>query len=370
MSRTIINLENMEIDRFQEEGRDYDAILVMSFGGPEGIEDVVPFLENVTQGRNIPRERLEEVGEHYYMFDGISPLNAQNRALIDALREELAAHDINIPIYFGNRNWHPMIGDTMQQMKADGIKRAVAFFTSGYSCYSGCRQYRENIMAAQQAVSEDAPKFDKIRVFYNHPLFIEVNAENLQKALDEFPAERRHNVHVAFTAHSIPLGMAQNSAYEAQLTEASRLTAEMVGIEPENWKLVYQSRSGPPHIPWLEPDIVDYVEVLHEQGVNDLVIMPIGFISDHMEVMFDLDVEAKDKAEELGMTMVRAATAGVHPKFVSMICELIQERMTDNPVRRYLGNRGPNHDVCPINCCLPGTRPRPQKPEVETATKG
>ncbi len=363
---TIMNPENMRIDRFQDEGREYDAILVMSFGGPEGIEEVVPFLQNVTKGRNIPRERLEEVGEHYYMFDGVSPINQQNRDLIDALRKELDAHDIDLPIYFGNRNWKPFIADTMQQMKDDGVKRALAFFTSGYSCYSGCRQYRENIVDAQAAIGEGAPVFDKIRVFYNHPNFIEVNTENLEKALAQFPEEKRDQVHVAFTAHSIPMGMANNSAYEAQLTETARLVAEMAGIT--DWKLVYQSRSGPPHIPWLEPDILDHMDELHEQGRDDVVILPLGFISDHMEVMFDLDVEAKDKAEEHGMTMVRAASAGTHPKFISMIRELVQERMTENPTRRYLGSRGPNHDVCPAMCCLEGSKKRPVA-KTDTSTE-
>lgn len=361
--RTIMNDENAETGRFQDEGREYDAILVMSFGGPEGIEDVVPFLENVTRGRNIPRERLEEVGEHYYMFDGVSPINAQNRTLIDALREELAEHDIDMPIYFGNRNWYPMIGDTMQRMKDDGVKRAISFFTSGFSCYSGCRQYRENIVDAQKYVGEGAPRVDKTRMFYNHPLYIEVCAENLNNALAQFPEDERDDVAIAFTAHSIPMGMARNSDYEVQLMEASRLTAQMAGVE--NWNLVYQSRSGPPHIPWLEPDILDYMDELNEQGVKNMVILPIGFISDHMEVMFDLDVEAKEKAEEHAMKMVRAASAGTHPKFISMIRELIVERMTENPERRALGERGPNHDVCPVNCCLPGVRPRPRKPEAE-----
>lgn len=365
--RTIMNLENLDIGRFQEEGREYDAILVMSFGGPEGIDDVIPFLQNVTRGRNIPVERLEEVSHHYKMFDGVSPLNAQNRALIDALRKELKAHGINLPIYFGNRNWHPLIGETMQQMKDDGVKRAIAFFTSGFSCYSGCRQYRENIVEAQQIAGEGAPVFDKIRVFYNHPGFIEPNVENLQNALAQFPEDRRESVHVAFTAHSIPMGMARNSDYEIQLTEASRIVAEMAGVK--HWELVYQSRSGPPQMPWLEPDILDHMDTLYEQDVTDLIILPIGFISDHMEVMFDLDVEAVDKAKEHGMTMVRAASVGTHPKFIAMIRELIQERMLDNPVRRCLGERGPNHDVCPANCCLPGTRPRPQGQHTQQAAE-
>lgn len=355
MPRTIMNLENLHIDRFQDEARDYDAIFVVSFGGPEGMEDVIPFLANVTRGRGIPRERLAEVGEHYKLFDGVSPLNAQNRALIDALRKELDEHDINIPIYFGNRNWEPYITDQMEQMKKDGVKRVLAFFTSAYSSYSGCRQYRENIVEAQGVVGDDAPKVDKIRVFYNHPGFIEPNIENLKNALSEFPEEIRDEVNITFTAHSIPMGMARNSSYEAQLKESCRLVAEGTGIQ--HWDLVYQSRSGPPQVPWLEPDILDHMDAIYEQGVRNMIIMPIGFISDHMEVMYDLDTEALAKAEELGMKMVRAASVGVHPRFIQMIRELIQERMTENPVRLCLGDRGPNHDVCPANCCLPAKRP-------------
>lgn len=332
--------------RYQDEAREYDAILVMSFGGPEGIEDVMPFLENVTRGRNIPRERLEEVAEHYYHFDGISPINEQNRALIAALEAELAAHDIHLPIYFGNRNWHPLIDDTLRQMRDDGVRRALAFFTSAFSSYSGCRQYRENIIQASEGI-EDAPEVDKIRVFYNHPGFIEPCVENLKTAVSEFDKP----VHVAFTAHSIPLGMARNSAYEAQLKDACSIIAQAAGVT--DYALVYQSRSGAPHIPWLEPDILDHMDVLHERGVREMVIMPVGFISDHMEVLFDLDTEAVQKAEELNMHMIRAATVGTHPRFVAMIRELIVERMTQNPIRLALGQRGANHDICPMNCCLP-----------------
>lgn len=355
MPRTIMNLENLNIDRFQDEGRDYDAIFVVSFGGPEGMEDVVPFLANVTRGRGIPRERLAEVGEHYKLFDGVSPLNGQNRALIDALREELDAHDINIPIYFGNRNWEPYITDQMEQMKKDGVKRALAFFTSAYSSYSGCRQYRENIVEAQGIVGEGAPRVDRLRMFYNHPGFIEPNVENLKSALMEFDEAVRDDVRIVFTAHSIPMSMARNSFYEAQLKESSRLVAEMAGID--SWDLVYQSRSGPPQVPWLDPDILDHMEALNEQGVKNMIILPIGFISDHMEVLFDLDTEARDKAAELGMKMVRAASVGTHPRFIQMIRELIQERMAENPQRPYLGDLGPNHDVCPANCCMPSKRP-------------
>lgn len=337
--------------RFDDAARTYDAILLMSFGGPEGMDDVLPFLENVTRGRNIPRERLQDVAHHYEMFGGVSPINSQNRALIAALRHELEAQGIDLPIYFGNRNWHPLITDTVRQMRDDGVKHALAFFTSGFSCYSGCRQYREDIIRACEGI-ENAPTFDKIRVFYNHPGFISPNVENLCHALDQFPAERRAQVRVAFTAHSIPMTMAQHSAYEAQLADASRLVADAAGIE--HYDLVYQSRSGAPHIPWLEPDILDHMESLAADGVRDLIILPIGFISDHMEVLYDLDTEAVEKARELGMKMVRAASVGTHPDFVRMIRELIVERMTENPIRQALGDRGPNHDICPVGCCLKG----------------
>lgn len=354
--------------RFVDEAKEYDAILIMSFGGPEGPDDVMPFLENVTRGRGVPRERLEEVSEHYQHFGGVSPINAQNRALIAALEEELAEHGPNLPVYFGNRNWHPHIKDTMQQMKDDGVRHAIAFFTSGFSCYSGCRQYRENIMEAQEAVGEGAPEVDKIRVFYNHPGFIYPVTDNVRNALAQWPEEEREKVHIVFTAHSIPMGQARNSQYEQQLQEACRIVAEDM-LATENYKLVYQSRSGPPQVPWLEPDILDYMHEIHEQGINDIVVMPIGFVSDHMEVMFDLDEEAHELAEELGMKMVRAQSVGTAEPFVKMIRELIVERMTANPERPALGTRGPNHDVCPLNCCLPGTggRPRPQRTETAAA---
>ncbi len=337
--------------KFDNHAHVYDAILVMSFGGPEGMDDVIPFLENVTRGRNIPRERLAEVAHHYELFGGVSPINAQNRALIAALKTELETHGIDLPIYFGNRNWHPLISDTVRQMRDDGIKRAIAFFTSSFSSYSGCRQYREDIIQASEAV-ERAPVIDKIRVFYNHPNFIRSNADHLQKALNVFPVERRENVRVAFTAHSIPLAMAKHSDYEAQLREACRLVADKVGIN--SYELVYQSRSGSPHSPWLGPDIMDYMQTLCSQGVGDMVIHPIGFISDHIEVLYDLDKEAAEKAQALGIKMVRSATSGTHPAFVRMIRELIVERMAENPERQALGHCGPSHDICPLECCLKG----------------
>lgn len=350
---TIYGATDIDVPKFEEEAKTYNAILVMSFGGPDGPDDVMPFLENVAGGRNIPRERLEEVAEHYLHFGGASPINAQNLALIDALEAELKANGPDLPVYYGNRNWHPFIEDTVRQMRDDGIKRALAFFTSGFSSYSGCRQYREDIQRAVEAVGEGAPEFDKIRVFYNHPGFIYPMVDNIRTALAEFPSAE--DVHIAFTAHSVPLGMAKNSDYEAQLRETCRIIGEE--LQTDNYALVYQSRSGAPHIPWLEPDILDYMEEIHSEGIKNLVIVPIGFISDHMEVLFDLDTEAVQKAEELGMKMVRAGTVGTAQPFVEMIRNLIVERMTDNPDRPALGIRGANHDICPIDCCLPGQRP-------------
>lgn len=338
----------------------YDAFLLVSFGGPEGPDEVMPFLENVLRGRNVPRERMLEVAEHYQHFGGVSPINAQNRALLAAIDAELKASGLTLPVYWGNRNWHPLLPDTLSQMKRDGVKRAIALFTSAFSSYSGCRQYRENIAAAQQVVGEGAPQVDKLRVFYNHPGFIEPMVERTRAALDQLPAERRANATLLFTAHSIPLGMARTCAYEKQLNEASRLVAERIGSNP--WRLVYQSRSGPPSQPWLEPDVCDAIEELAGQGVTDLVVVPIGFISDHMEVLFDLDSEARDKAAELGVNFVRAGAVGVHPRFVQMVRELIVERMSDEPERLALGQFGPSHDVCPVDCCkYEPQRPAPQR---------
>jgi ferrochelatase len=348
---TIYGAQVADAPLFDDQAQVYDALLVMSFGGPEGMEDVLPFLENVTRGRNIPRERLVEVGHHYSLFDGISPINGQNRALIAALETELKACGINLPIYFGNRNWHPFVTDTIRQMAADGVQHALVFVTSAFSSYSGCRQYREDIIQACETV-EDAPRLDKIRVFYNHPGFIFPNAENLQNTLIHFPEERRSSVRIAFTAHSIPLAMARHTPYEAQLQEACRLVVEQAGVA--NYELVYQSRSGAAHLPWLEPDILDHMEDLYAQGFTDLIVHPIGFMSDHMEVLYDLDIEAVEKARELGMVMMRSATVGTHPGFVSMIGALITERMTANPNRLSLGMRGPSHDICPLNCCSKG----------------
>ena len=328
----------------------YDALLVVSFGGPEGPADVMPFLENVLRGRNVPRERVLEVAAHYQHFGGKSPLNAQNRDLVAALQAELAAHGPRLKVYWGNRNWHPLLVDTLREMASDGVQRALAFFTSAYSSYSGCRQYRENIAAAQQALGSAAPEVDKLRAFFNHPLFIGSVIERVGAALVEIPAARRAAARLIFTAHSIPLAMAENCAYAAQLAEAARLVAEGVGAN--QCKLAYQSRSGPPTQPWLEPDIGDALRALAaDSTVRDVVIVPVGFLSDHVEILHDLDIEARAVCEKLGINMVRAATVGNHPDFVRMIRELILERVADAP-KRALGVLGPSHDVCPADCCL------------------
>jgi len=329
----------------------YDAVLLVSFGGPEGMDDVLPFLENVLRGRNVPRERMLQVAHHYELFGGVSPINEQNRNLIGALKKELETNGPSLPIYWGNRNWHPLLTDTVPQMAKDGVKRALAFVTSAYSSFSSCRQYLQNISDARSIAGHSAPTIDKLRAFYNHPLFIAANAEHVHNALSELGATSSP-VHLAFTAHSIPTSMAVNCGYAFQLNEAGRLVSEAVGIE--NWKLVYQSRSGPPTQPWLGPDVCEYLRNLKERGVLDVVIAPIGFVSDHMEVIYDLDVEATQLAQEIGINLRRAATAGTHPLFVKMIRELIMERMNGTSAR-YLGSHGASHDVCDPLCCLPKT---------------
>ncbi len=346
----------------------YDAILLVSFGGPEKMDDVMPFLENVVRGRNVPRERLLEVAEHYAHFGGVSPINAQNRRLIESLRIELAAQGIDLPIYFGNRNWHPMLPDEMRRMKADGVRRALAFVTAAYSSYSSCRQYIQNIDDARSQV-EGAPEVDKIRVFFNHPLFIQAQIQQVSAALEKIPAPRRAEARILFTAHSIPSSMASGCGYEAQLLETARLVATALGRSAQGdagrWAMVYQSRSGPPQVPWLEPDVGDVLKTLAAEGsAKDVVIAPIGFLSDHIEVLFDLDTEAAEIAAHLGLNMVRAATVGTHPLFVRMIGQLIAERLDPTIDRAAEGCLAMGLDICPPDCCPPpAARPaRPPEP--------
>jgi ferrochelatase len=302
----------------------YNALLVVSFGGPENHADVIPFLENVLRGRNAPRERMLDVAEHYYHFDGRSPINDQNRELVAKLQSA-----IGIPVYWGNRNWHPLLADTVRQMREDGIHRAVAFATSAFASYSGCRQYLDDIDRARAAVGEGAPRIEKIRPFSCHPGFIEAMTDRARTALTELPHGR-----LVFTAHSVPTAMAQSSLYVPQLEEASARVAQAVGRS--EWKLTYQSRSGPPSQVWLEPDICDYLRQIR----SDVVIVPIGFLSDHMEVLYDLDTEARAVCDELGVRMVRAGTAGTHPAMIRMIAELIEQEPAP----------------CPADCCAPPRR--------------
>ncbi len=349
----------------------YDALLLVSFGGPEGPDDVVPFLENVTRGRGIPRERLEEVGEHYHLFGGRSPINDQNRSFLAALRTDLDEHGIDLPIYWGNRNWDPYLADTLATMAADGVRRAACFVTSAYSSWSGCRQYRENLYDAVAALPEgvEAPALDKLRHYFNHPGFVAPVVDSTLAALADLPDGSR----VVFVTHSIPMAMNDASgpadavgSYVAQHLDVARLVVEAVaaqsGTRPEH-DLVYCSRSGPPQMPWLEPDVNDHLEALAAAGVPGVAVVPVGFVSDHMEVVYDLDTEAKATAERLGLPFRRVATAGDDPRFVAVVRDLLVERATvergREVARNALGDLGPLWDRCPVGCCANPRGPRP-----------
>ncbi|MFC9240654.1 ferrochelatase [Streptomyces decoyicus] len=361
--------------------RPYDALLLLSFGGPEGPDDVVPFLENVTRGRGIPRERLKEVGQHYFLFGGVSPINAQNRELLDALRKDFAEHGLDLPVYWGNRNWAPYLTDTLRTMVHDGHRRIAVLATSAYASYSGCRQYRENLadaLAALRAEGLPVPQVDKLRHYFNHPGFIRPMIDGVLASLAALPEEARDGAHIAFTTHSIPTAAADTSgtpadhtqdgeggAYVAQHLDVARVIADAVRAETgvaHPWRLVYQSRSGAPHIPWLEPDICDHLEERHAAGVPAVVMAPIGFVSDHMEVKYDLDTEATAKAAELGLPVARSATVGADPRFAAAVRDLLLERAAAErgrtPQRCALGSLGAGHDLCPVGCC-PARAPRP-----------
>lgn len=356
----------------------YDALLLLSFGGPEGPDDVVPFLENVTRGRGIPRERLKEVGRHYFLFGGVSPINGQNRDLLDALRKDFAQHGLDLPVFWGNRNWAPYLTDTLREMSDAGHRRILVLATSAYASYSGCRQYRENLAAALATLGAEGravPQVDKLRHYFNHPGFIEPMAEATLSALAALPPAVRDGARLAFTTHSIPTASADTSgpveghgdggAYVAQHLDTARLVADAVraadGVE-RRWELVYQSRSGAPHIPWLEPDICDHLEEAQADGAPAVVMVPIGFVSDHMEVKYDLDTEAAAKAVELDLPVSRAATVGADPRFAAAVRDLVLERAATErgaaPARCALGALGPSHDVCPAGCC-PARNPLP-----------
>jgi ferrochelatase len=358
----------------------YDAVLLMSFGGPEQPADVMPFLENVTRGRGIPRERLESVAEHYLHFGGRSPINDQNRALLAALRAELDGRGLDVPLYWGNRNWDPYLVDTLREVAAAGARRVCVILTSAYSSYSGCRQYREDLagavleLAAETAERGDPaslPEIDKIRHYYNHPGFVAASADAVTRALADLPEAARDGARVVFVTHSVPTAMndvsgRDGNAYVAQHLDVAATVAAAAGEavgRPLEHDLVYCSRSGPPTQPWLEPDVNDHLRDLHAQGVPGVVVVPVGFISDHMEVKFDLDTEARETAEELGLPFARAATVGTDPRFVAGLVDLVLERAAqargETPGQPALGALGPSHATCPVGCCrnLRGEKP-------------
>ncbi len=350
----------------------YDALLLVSFGGPEKQEDVVPFLENVTAGRGIPRERLEEVGQHYLLFGGRSPINDLNRDLLAGIEADLKEAGIDLPVYWGNRNWDPYLTDAVRRMQEDGVTRAACFVTSAYSSWSSCRQYRENLFDAVAAVP-GAPRLDKLRHYFNHPGFVEPVADAVLAALADLPVAGREGAHLAFVTHSIPTAMADASgpeggAYVAQhldvAAEVSARIADETGVEHPH-ALVYCSRSGPPRVPWLEPDVNDHLEALAAVGVPAVVLVPVGFVSDHMEVVYDLDTEALATADRLGLPARRAATAGTDPRFVAMVRDLLVERSKvergAEVARVSVGRFAPLWDRCPVGCC---PNPRAERPAL------
>jgi protoporphyrin/coproporphyrin ferrochelatase len=397
----------------------YDAFLLLSFGGPEGPDDVLPFLQNVTRGRGVPPERLAEVAEHYHAYGGVSPINAQNRELLAAIGAAFAEGGVDLPMYWGNRNWHPYIEDTVRQMQADGVTHALAFVTSAYGSYSACRQYLDDIDRAVAAVSasdpghgasehgasehgvsnhsvsnHSAPRIDKLRPYFNHPGFIEPYAAAVADALAGLPAAAQASPRLVFTAHSVPDGMAASSGsasagtavpavgggrYVVELKEAARLITQRLaderpGSEPLPFDLVFQSRSGPPSVPWLEPDVNDHLAALAKGALttgepvdvpSGVVVVPVGFVSDHMEVVHDLDVEAAQTAASLGLPFARAKAPGPTPRFAEMVRELVQERLSGAEPQALgslgLGAFAGGADGCPADCCRYAPK-RPSRP--------
>jgi protoporphyrin/coproporphyrin ferrochelatase len=346
----------------------YDAFVLVSFGGPEGTADVIPFLQNVTAGRGVPQGRLDQVAEHYYRFGGVSPINEQCRDLLAAIDADFAARGVSLPVYWGNRNWHPYLRDTLATMAADGVGRALALVTSAYSSFSSCRQYLDDIDAARLHVGSTAPQVDKLRQYFNHPGYVGSFAAAAAAALASLPTGAPgagatptgtfagDGIDLIFTAHSVPATMAEaagpaGGAYQAQLAETARLVAAQLGWQ-RPWRLAYSSRSGPPSQPWLGPDINDLLAELAAAGSRAVVVVPIGFVSDHMEVRFDLDVEAAETAARLGLAYARAATPGTDSRFVSMITDLVIERL-DGTAPLSLGAFGAGPDSCPPGCCIP-----------------
>ena len=346
----------MNSRRFDDEARAYDAVLVVSFGGPEGPDEVMPFLDRVLAGRPVPPPVKARIAERYARFGGVSPINAHTREFIATLEDRLAAEGPQLPVYWGNRNSAPLLGDAMRQMSGDGIRNAVAYVTSVFSSYSGCRQYREDLFRAAEE-AERAPRIDKLRVAYNHPGFISAMADQVLEARERAPK----GAALLFTAHSLPLSMASLADYEAQLHEACGLVAHRVG--DDHWRLAFQSNNARTGVPWLTPTVEEALASIAASGRSAVVVAPIGFVCDHMEVVMDLDVEARACAEGLGLGYFRARTVGTHPAYVDMVRQLVVERMSANPQRPCLGQRGPSPDYCAPDCCLSG-RPGEALPTV------
>ncbi|MFF0813804.1 ferrochelatase [Rhodococcus sp. NPDC003318] len=344
----------------------YDALLLLSFGGPEKPADVRPFLENVTRGRGVPPERLDEVVEHYLHFGGVSPINRLNRDIIAAVEAEFASAGTELPVYFGNRNWHPTVEDTVARMRDDGVRSALVFPTSAWGGYSGCRQYHEDVARARAAV-EGAPDLTKLRQYHDHPLMVAAFVDAITAARAELPAAVRDDARLVFTAHSVPVSADASAGppadggrlYSRQVAESARLVAAAAGID--EYDVVWQSRSGPPHIPWLEPDICDHLDALAEAGAPAVIVCPVGFVSDHLEVIWDLDTEARDRAAALGLGYVRVGTPGTDPRFAQLVAELVAEQLTGAPARRLgtepLYGAGTNGALCAVGCCEPPRRP-------------
>ena len=332
---------------FDDEARDYDAVLVVSFGGPEGPDEVMPFLDRVLAGRPVPARVKVRIAERYARFGGVSPINAHTREFIAALARKLADEGPRLPVYWGNRNSAPLLADTVRKMAENGIKSAIAYVTSMFSSYSGCRQYREDLARACEGAA-GAPQIDKLRVAYNDPGFIGAMVDRVREARALAPA----GAALAFTAHSLPVTMAAQADYEAQLREACGLVAEGLGVD--DWQLAFQSNNARSGDPWLSPTVEEAFASIQASGRSSVVVVPIGFVCDHMEVVMDLDVEARECATELGLGYFRAATVGAHPAYVAMVRQLIVERLSANPERPCLGSRGPQPDYCGPDCCLSG----------------
>jgi ferrochelatase len=318
----------------------FDAVLLVSFGGPQGRDDIRPFLTNVLRGRRIPTERVEEVAHHYELFDGVSPLTELTQKQADGLRERLAAAGHALPVYIGMRNWHPYLADTLKQMHADGVSRAIGFIAAAHHSYSSCQQYRENVASAQEALRQAGGHVDITFVdsWFDHPLFIAANASHIRDALTRLPGHVREEARIVFTAHSIPKSMADASQYEHQLSVSCAAIAKQVGLR---WALVYQSRSGRPQDPWLEPDVCEYLRREHAQGLAAAVICPVGFLCDHIEVLYDLDREAADVCTSLGLPMVRAAAVNDDPLFLDMMADVVLRTMRRYETGRPLPIVGP-----------------------------